>query len=524
MSTFKQRAWQKEFEKGVDRHRLCGAVVRRQDGKTTISSRIALKKMMRTPGHTVIFGSAKLDLGREIVRKEAAEMQAALQKLAVEIEAKKGKLDVTDGNASVLTLKPDDFADLYEHSRLEFRLHHSRSVYSRTKVVAVTPDAVGETGDLILDEIRAAKRFQEVWEAMHPIISSNPQFRCLLTTTPPVDDTHFGFAMLCPPPGTVFPVNAAGNWYRSEFGVHVLRADAFDCYADGRPLYDDDTGAALTPQESRARAVDKDAWDRNYGCKFLIGGTAVCGLIELNTAQARGIGQCACIVVDSDLDFDSALAFLHQHLGSGPVTGGWDLASTEKETSNPSSFTVMEKAGHEYITRLCCVWKTSRPELQIERARRIVETVALRKEGGRLRRLGIDATGDRLFARHAQQQLAPLAPVELVVMSETVDLPGYDSSVTKKTWGGDLYVGALNDNRHTFPPERYFRDDHRLPKKIKGLYQTSAAPDGKHGDTFDSGKVALLMHESGKAGEFKTFSDSRRNQVLASRRLREVEA
>jgi hypothetical protein len=38
-----------------------------------------------------------------------------------------------------------------------------------------------------------------------------------------------------------------------------------------------------------------------------------------------------------------------------------------------------------------------------------------------------------------------------------------------------------------------------MPKKIKGLYVCEPAADGKHGDTFDSGKLAsyALMKNSG---------------------------
>ena len=32
---------------------------------------------------------------------------------------------------------------------------------------------------------------------------------------------------------------------------------------------DDDTGKAISPDESRQRANDKDAWDRNYGTNFV---------------------------------------------------------------------------------------------------------------------------------------------------------------------------------------------------------------------------------------------------------------
>jgi hypothetical protein len=136
----------------------------------------ALKKMMKTPGHTVIFGSVKLDLGREIVRKESAEIQKAFLLLAEMAKKAKAKLDmVEDGSdKSIALLDADALAGIYEAQRLEFRLYHSNSVYSRTKVVALTPDAVGETGDLIMDEIGRAKRFREVLEAVMPIIASNP--------------------------------------------------------------------------------------------------------------------------------------------------------------------------------------------------------------------------------------------------------------------------------------------------------------------------------------------------------------
>ena len=74
---YQPRAGQVAFERDLDRHRVCAFLTRRQYGKTTNAARIALKKMMRTKGHTVIFGSVKLDLGREIVRKESEAMTRA---------------------------------------------------------------------------------------------------------------------------------------------------------------------------------------------------------------------------------------------------------------------------------------------------------------------------------------------------------------------------------------------------------------------------------------------------------------
>ncbi len=152
---FEVRAGQRAFELGVTRHRLAGLLARRQYGKTTLAARIALRKMMKVAGHTVVFGSVKLDLGREIVRKESEAMQKAFALLAAETKGKGGIVlaDAQKGKEILAGISADDFAELYESQRLEFRFHHSPGVYSRTKVVALTPSAVGETGDLILDEI-----------------------------------------------------------------------------------------------------------------------------------------------------------------------------------------------------------------------------------------------------------------------------------------------------------------------------------------------------------------------------------
>lgn len=491
---FKVRAGQREFERGVEKHRVTGLLARRQYGKTTIASRIALKKMMKEAGHTVVFGSVKLDLGREIVRKEAEAMQRAFQFLTEgnkgneEIlrlaDAGSGK-EIAGSRTQIAQFRADDFADLYEASRLEFRLYHSNSVYSRTKVVALNPSAVGETGDLILDEVGRVKNFRDVVEAVMPIIASNPNFRCIYTTTPPPDDTHYSFDLLAPPIGADLAVNPKGNWYRSELGVWVLRITAWDAAADGVPLYDDDTGAALTPEESRARSHDKDAWDRNYGCRFVMGGTAACGSLQLDTAQRRGIGKCALFQINNDSDFAEAVKFIRERRRVERKAGlGWDVATTTSETSNPSSMTVLEQEGNDLEAIAVLIWKTADPDVAMERARQVVEA-------SRPRRLCVDATNERYFATLVRKELGGLVPVELVIGSETIETPGYEEAITMKQFLGGELVSELDDNHLTLPPERYLREDWRLVRKEKGQFVCEPDGNGRHGDTFDSTKLGL---------------------------------
>lgn len=495
----KPRSAQLEFEAGILEHRIAGLLARRQFGKTTGVSRIALKKMIRIPGHDVVFGSVKLDLGREIVRKESAALRTAIGLMSAQADTAGTLLKLADGQTGKelpATLKPDDFDEIYEACRLEMRLYHSNSVYSRTKVVALTPDAVGETGDLVLDEVGRVKNFREVWEAVKPIISSNPNFRCILTTTPPPDDAHFSFELLSPRIGMDFQPNKRGNWYQSEHGVWVLRVDAWDAYADGVMMYDDDTGKPISPEESRAREYDKEAWDRNYAVKFIFGGTAACGFLELDTAQRRGVGQCRCFVIDSDVDFRDALEFLRGKLGPGPVGIGVDLATTEKQTSNPTVMTFTEQRGSEFVEVAVLVWKTKDPRIAKERFRAGVQVVNARPNGGRARRLCIDATNERYFASEVRDELGALVPVELVIGSETIELPGKEEPITMKQFLGDMYVSELNDNHLTLPPDRYIKEDHRLPRKEKGLFVCDPDAMGRHGDTFDGGKLSVYALRS----------------------------
>jgi len=529
------RAGQRAFARDLERHRVCAFLTRRQYGKTTNAARIALQKMMQQPGHTVIFGSVKLDLGREIVRKESEAMGRLYHELAATARADQLKLTLVDARSG-LALRPpgdnrrlsasgftqrreqliidylkqnagaqhpqaitaDDLAELYEAQRLEFRLHFSKLLYSRTKVVALTPAAVGETGDLITDEVGRAKNFREICEAVKPIIGSNPDFRWLLTTTPPPDDSHYSFDLLAPPAGWDPPPCAAGNTYTSESGIFVRRITAYDAELDGVHLYDDDTGAIITPAESRRREADKDAWDRNYAVKFVLGGTAAVPLLVLENAQQRGrtAQPCEFFPIETETDLARALDWLRARLTDGPVGLGWDLATTERQTSNPSAFAVVEQLGEEFAARAVFTWKTADPARALERVRQILHTINARPAGGRARRLCLDATNERYFSSDVRRALRGEVPVELVVASESVERPG-QPNITVKQQLGERLVAALEDNRIALPGARYLHEDFRLVKKERGQFVCEPDGQGRHGDTFDAVKLALKALASG---------------------------
>ena len=271
---------------------LLAWLYRRQCGKSYGLGITALDWMMEDIC-TVIFASAALRLGMENILKEAEIWRQVTTALRA-VGGAAGFELTTSADEKGKLLDIDAIADLFEHQKLETRLWHSRTSYSRSMVVAPNPDtAVGWTGHVILDEVGRMPEFRDVFEAMEPIVSSGQNYRVRMATTPPPDDGHYSYELLAPPPEMdgQFKVNPRGNWYTSRQGILVHRVDAWDGAAAGVPLYDLQSREKLTPEEHRARSVDKTAWDRNYGIRFVKGGTSAISLAAIFHAQAAGMSE-----------------------------------------------------------------------------------------------------------------------------------------------------------------------------------------------------------------------------------------
>lgn len=272
---------------------MLAMIWRRQAGKSFTLGNIGLSWMMESLC-TVVFASAALRLGVENIYKEAQIWANVVKALKERAEANGFHLTTSADDDKGEILDVDAVADLFEHQKLETRIWHTNTNYSRSIVVAPNPDtAVGWTGHVILDEVGRMPEFRDLFEAMEPIVSSGQNYRVRMATTPPPDDAHYSYELLAPPPELDgnFPVSARGNWYTSRLGIMVHRVDAWDAHAAGIPLYDLKTREPLTPEEHRARSVDKQAWDRNYGCRFIKGGTAAVSLAALFHAQAAGMSE-----------------------------------------------------------------------------------------------------------------------------------------------------------------------------------------------------------------------------------------
>lgn len=445
---------------------------RRQAGKTTLFSWIALRWLLENPGCLVTFVSASINVGREVTARVASLFWSILDDFRT-VAAGQGLMLETNADG----LDQEKYLEMFEGGRLEVRLHHSQTVVSRLKVIAPNPaTARGYTGCVLLDEIGWIGQFRELWDAVEYIASRDPTFRILMATTPPADDTHFSYELSVPPEGLDFHTRKSGNWYVSQAGVQVHRVDVWDAHAAGVKIFDTRTREEVTPDESRARALDKDSWDRNMALKFIAGGAAAVSLFSLHQAQQAGRD----LGVAAEGDFPDGW---QDRIGKGPVAVGVDLATTEKEKSNPSVIAIVEKSGYEYITRLVLRFKTA----SNEQASAMIRQACDLGRGRRPVRLCIDATSERFFADSVRKRLLGLVQTELVIASENHPF----EEMNMKTFLGNIAVNLLEDGKLTLPEARWLREDMRLVYKERGLFVNHLDAAGNHGDAFDALKLAV---------------------------------
>lgn len=507
--------------------------------KSTTLGNMAFDAMSSSPGQSVIAASASLLVGSELVNmalnateqairisQEATALRTALEQST----AAKDGVELVTANSETgkvyRNMGEEDYADLYKSKRLEFRLYFDKTSYSRLMVIAPNPaTARGWGGWVFRDEqmFTSPEMERELQTATNPIIDTDPTFRLIYASNLCGDDRHPGYEMTLPREQMGFTPDPQGHFYISQTGLTVHRVDLADAYAAGHTLFDKRTGKPMSMEEALSGMTPGER-KQNYMLIHEASGTAAVDALCLHSAQSRGVGCCASIYVDTDIDFEKAVSWLSDHLEAGlPTAIGVDVATTTGGMSNPSSVTVTQRKGVEYVSPLNVIWKTRDPKLARERMRRIV--LACRANDAQARRMAIDASNERYFAEETKQEFRELIPVDLVLNGSTVEpMPaGYEDPINFKTYLGDLYCGEINDNHFILPPEVYLKKDHRSVVKDRGTYTTEVDNDGGHGDTFDSGKLALyaLVNQSREPELPVAFKNSRQ-RILSARRERTI--
>ncbi|MBP5787783.1 MAG: hypothetical protein J6Y19_08220 [Kiritimatiellae bacterium] len=482
----KLTAYQRNAARWMDSRRVSLLLWRRQAGKSTLFSFKILKIMLENPGILCTFVSASLAVGSEIPFK-TSQIFAELLK-ALRAAAAGSGLDISSNGEG---LDDPDLVSLFKQGRLEVSFKHSALVSSRLRVIA--PNAAtarGYTGFVFMDEIGFIRDFKTLFEAMEPIISRDPSFHLCMATTPPKDDAHYSYELAAPEPGTdTFAPDPKGHFYTSQAGIPVHRVDAWDANLAGVPLYDLAQGKPVTPEQHRAAALDRDAWDRNYALKWLQGSTSALSLSGLAAARDWG-ARIGCIAADGDLPVG-----WEENMAPGmPWAIGYDIATTTNGTSNPSSITVTQEIGpHQYAERLDFRFKADSPDLAKAYLAIIIEA-GIRRTGLRPKAAALDATNERYYCADVRKEFSRFCRILLVVSSESTTWRG--EKMSYKAFLGNLYANTYDDSAIAIPPDRWLSDDRRLAKRVKGSFDNELDSAGNHGDTFDSGKLARYAIDS----------------------------
>lgn len=177
-------------------------------------------------------------------------------------------------------------------------------------------------------------------------------------------------------------------------------------------------------------------------------------------------------------------------IAQAPVGVGFDLATTEKKKSNPSSITVAQRDGYRTVERLTVRFKTDREAVSRAMLRIILED--LKSVGCPIRRICLDGSNERFFCERLQKEFSVFAPVDAIVASEKPDPKMYPlaGEGNWKQYLGAGYAALYEDALIAIAPEEWLRKDRRSVLRDKGTFVNTLDEDGNHGDTWDSGKLA----------------------------------
>ena len=171
-----------------------------------------------------------------------------------------------------------------------------------------------------------------------------------------------------------------------------------------------------------------------------------------------------------------------------PLGLGMDIATSDGPTSNPASITVSQLVGGMIYERLVLSWKTRDEAVATAILGTVLEDIRSLGSRIRIRSICLDASNERFFCQRLARQFHLHGRFQLIGGGENLTFQG--QTLRAKEMLGNLYVNAHTDGLLATPEAPFIKEDRRLVQKSKGLFVTLTGKGGKHGDTFDSGKLA----------------------------------
>ena len=413
----------------------------RQIGKSFILAAWAVDRLLTRPGRLVTVLSNSRDNGAELNVKCGEVCQ---------------KLDQA---YEIADLSPDT---RYENMIMETRVT-VKGKTGRIKVLAANPrTARGFSGDLVLDEFAFHENSQAIWEAAEPILSSNPDFLCRISSTPNGQFNMF-YRMVT---SGLYP---------------VLKTRRSDAYALGLKIYHPVTREPITPDQARALALDKHAYDQNYELVFADENSALLNYELIGLAERPDVG----VICDQDWS-QPALDLMRAAVGK--LYAGVDIGRNRDLTV----ISVIEKLGSMYIVRAVLRIENMRLPRQQERLGAVCRMPLFAGCEGDMTGLGLG------LIEYAQDQFGQ-SRIRGVNFSTTVPttarirVEGRKQETVRVTEAlATELLGVYEDRRIQHPIDAQMREDLRKPERI-------VSPGGKV-------SIAAVRDEAGHADHFWAFA------------------
>lgn len=443
----------------------------RQIGKSHVLSAWAVDRLISRPGRLVTVLSNSRANGGEFVQK----CREHTDKLGALLKIFNAKVETED-------MSPDI---RYENMRMEVRITLNNAegipVTGRIIVLAANPrTARGFSGDLILDEFAFHEDSRAIWEAVEPILSSNPDFQCRIASTG--NGKHNMFYRLASGPG---PNN--GKFFTSTAGYTVCRVTRTEAYKMGVPVWDLKTRKSITPDEARKQSSDKAAYDQNYECKFADEN------LTLLTHELISAAERSLITIDSQTWTPASIARMAR--AQGDLEVGNDIGRNR----DLSMVTVIERIGS--LRRVIAMLRMDK--MRGPDQRRQLETVCRMPK---FRCYVGDMTGLGTFFVEELQETFGMSRIHGVNFSTTepitdrMKIEGRRQETARVTEiMATNMVAVFEDRNIEIPAEQELRDDLRKPERIVspgGRVSIAATRDeAGHADGFWSIALAIRAGE-----------------------------
>jgi phage FluMu gp28-like protein len=293
---------------------------------------------------------------------------------------------------------------------------------------------------------------------------------------PPTLSTKSGEPQVAARPLTLSLSPGGGEGIRGG-GFKVSRVTRTMAYEMGVPIYDPQSRKPITPEEARAQALDKRAYDQNYECAFADENATLLTHELISAAERDDVGE----ICEKDWSA-SALALFRNAVGSLYV--GFDVG----RSVDLSVISVVEKVAGLFLVRGILRMQDMRlPEQEL----RLGEICRLPK----LQRAAIDMTGLGLgLFEYAEKtfgssRIKGINFASTVPASRAIQAEGRKRETVRVT--ESLAVELLRvyeDRRIQHPCDGRLRDDLRKPEKV-------TSPGGKV-------SIAAVRDEAGHADHF----------------------